>query len=182
MLRLYGKYWWLFALRGLFSLIFGIVAIGLPGVTLELLTFLLAAFFVADGTLAFVSSFQRRGLKVKREYLLVEGLAGICLGILTFLWPELTVLAITTIIGLWAMVIGIVILLASIKLRSEIKGEWLLGIGGILSIMFSMVLFLHPALSAVAMIWLMGVYFILFGISLIFLGLRLRKHYVILNL
>jgi len=182
MLRMYGKYWWSFLIRGVLATLFGIIAIVVPGLTLEALTLLLAAFLVADGILSFIASFRGRHLGPRWGFLLFEGLVGVALGLFTFVWPGATVLAIVLIIGFWALITGIFEILAAVKLRAEIEGEWLLGLGGILSILFSIILFTNPGVGAVALVWIIGVYAVLFGISMIFLGIRLRKRQVVINI
>jgi uncharacterized membrane protein HdeD (DUF308 family) len=182
MLRMYGKYWWSFLIRGILATLFGVVAIVIPGLTLEFLAILLAAFLVADGVLSFIVSFRGRHLGPRWGFLLFEGLVGVSLGLFTLVWPGVTVLAIVLIIGFWALITGVVEILAAVKLRDEVEGEWLLGLGGILSILFSIVLFTNPGVGAVAMVWVIGVYTILFGTSMIFLGIRLRKKQVVINL
>jgi uncharacterized membrane protein HdeD (DUF308 family) len=179
---MYGKYWWAFVVRGVFALLFGIVAIVMPGITLEVMAILLAAFLVVDGVFSFAASVQGRKMGVQWGYLLVEGVAGIFIGLFTFVWPGITVMAIILIIGIWAMLTGIIEVLAAVKLRDEIEGEWLLGLGGVLSILFSLVLLVNPGIGAVAIIWMIGVYAVLFGTSLIFLGMRLRKHNLVIDL
>lgn len=182
MLRMYGKYWWTFLVRGVLASLFGFAAIVLPNITLEALALFLAIFLIADGILSAAASMQGRKLGSRWGFLMLEGLAGITIGVLTFVWPGITVLAIILIIAFWAMITGVFEVLAAIKLRDEIEGEWLLGLGGILSILFSVVLFINPGLGAVAIIWLIGLYALIFGISLIFLGIRLRKHNVLVDL
>ena len=124
MLRMYGKYWWSFLIRGVLATLFGLIAIVVPGITMGALAILLAIFLIADGVFSFVASFKGRELSPRWGFLLVEGIAGIGLGLLTIVWPGLTVLAIVLIIGFWAMVTGVLEILAAIKLRDEIEGEW----------------------------------------------------------
>ena len=182
MFRIYGKYWWSFLFRGVLSTIFGIIALFLPGITLEMMTFLLGAFLVIDGLTSFFVSVRSRGKGLHGKTLLLEGLAGIIVGILTFIWPGLTVMALVLIVAFWAMVTGVLEIIAAVFLRNEIKGEWLLGLSGIISILFSVVLLVQPEISTVGLIWMIGVYALVFGIAMIFLGLRLRKHKVIINI
>lgn len=179
---MYGKYWWSFLIRGILATLFGVVAIVIPGLTLEALAMLLAAFLVVDGVLSFIASFRGRHLGPRWGFLLFEGLVGVALGLFTFVWPGVTVLAIILIIGFWALITGIFEILAAVKLRAEIEGEWLLGLGGILSILFSIILFTNPGVGAVALVWIIGVYAVLFGISMIFLGIRLRKRQIVINI
>jgi len=182
MLRIYGKYWWSFLVRGIMATLFGVVAIVLPGVTMEILAVLLAAFLIVDGLFSFIASFQVRRMQISWGPLLFEGVAGMALGLFTFIWPGLTVLAIVLVIGLWAMLTGVLEIIAGVKLRNEIQGEWLLVSSGVLSLLFSVILLTSPGVGAVAIAWMIGVYALVFGVSLIFLGIRLRKHNIIINI
>jgi len=182
MLRMYGKYWWTFLIRGIMSVLFGLVALVLPGITLEIMVMLLAVFLFFDGLFSFAASLYGRRAGTQWGGLLFEGLAGIALGIFTFAWPAVTVLAIALIIGFWAMMTGVLEVIAAVKLRREIEGEWLLGLSGILSILLSGILLVNPGGGAVAITRIIGIYAILFGVSLVFLGLRLRRHKIIINL
>lgn len=182
MFRIYGKYWWSFVFRGVLATIFGLVAIFLPGITLELMTVLLGAFLVVDGLTSFFVSIRGRGKGFQSRALLLEGLAGIIVGVLTFIWPSITVLALILMVGFWAMITGVLEIIAAVALRHEIEGEWLLGLSGIISILFSVILFVRPETSAVAIVWMIGLYALVFGLALVFLGLRLRKHNLIVNI
>ncbi len=171
-----AKYWWSFLLRGLIALIFGITAFVLPGITLGILVVLLGAFLIADGIITVFSLFFG-GLARTRHWrlMLLEGLAGILIGVLTFIWPAITALLIILLVGVWAIVTGILEVAAAISLREFIENEWILGISGFISILFGIVLFLYPRLGGVAVIWVIGAYAVLFGVLLIFLGVKLRK-------
>ncbi len=182
MFRIYGKYWWSFLLRGTLATLFGLIAIFLPGTTLGVMTIFFGAFLVVDGFVSFYVSLKGRGRGLNWGVLLLEGLLGIAVGIFTLIWPGITVLAIVLLVAFWAMVTGVLEIIAAVSLRNEIQGEWLLGLSGILSILFSVILFVNPGIGAVTLIWLIGVYAIVFGVAMIFLGLRLRKHNVIINL
>lgn len=169
-------------MRGIFATLFGIAAIFLPGMTLEVMVILLAIFLVADGVVAFAASLQGRRRGSRWGLLLFEGLAGIVIGFLTFVWPGITVLAIVLIIAFWAMLTGLLEIVAALTLRREMQGEWLLGVTGVLSVLFSLVLLMNPRVGAMAIIWMVGVYALLFGVLLIFLGLHLRKYKIIVDL
>lgn len=182
MFRIYGKFWWSFLLRGILATLFGLIAIFLPGITLEVMTIFLGAFLVVDGFVSFYVSLKGRGRGLNWGVLLLEGLLGIAVGVFTLIWPGITVLVIVLLVAFWAMVTGVLEIIAAVSLRNEIQGEWLLGLSGILSILFSVILFVNPGIGAVTLIWLIGIYAIVFGVAMIFLGLRLRKHNVIINL
>lgn len=178
MIRLYGKYWWSFFVRGVVAILLGLAAIFMPGITLELLAVLLAAFFLADGVFSLAASVGGKKLDSRWWLLLLEGLAGIIIGIITIVWPALTVVVLVLFVGFWALVTGILEIAAAIKLRHEIRGEWLLALSGIISILFSLILFVNPGAGAVALVWIIGAYAFFFGISLVLLGLKLRKHQI----
>jgi uncharacterized membrane protein HdeD (DUF308 family) len=182
MFRIYGRYWWSFLLRGTLATLFGLIAIFLPGITLEMMIIFLGAFLVVDGVVSSYVSLKGRGRGLNWGVLLLEGILGIAVGVFTLIWPGITVLAIVLLVALWAMVTGVLEIIAAVSLRNEIEGEWLLGLSGILSILFSVILFVNPGIGAVTLIWLIGIYAIVFGVAMIFLGLRLRKHNVIINL
>lgn len=111
--------------------------------------------------------------------LLLEGLADICIGIMAVVWPALTILVLVMIIGFWALLTGVLEIFTAIKLRHQIRIEWLLGLSGAISIIFSLILFINPGAGAVVLVWLLGAYDLIFGLSMIFLGLKLRKHRII---
>lgn len=106
--------------------------------------------------------------------LLSEGILGIVLGVLTLVWPGITALVLLVFIAVWAVLTGIMEIAAAIQLRQEIQGEWLLALGGALSILWGIILFVRPGAGALAIAWLIGVFAILFGIALIALAFRVR--------
>lgn len=175
MLQTYSKYWWLFISRGIIAVLFGLAAILLPGITLQLLVLLVGAFFFADGVLAIVGSFGTRRVEEHWWVSLLEGVAGILIGILAIVWPGTTLVAIVLLIAAWALVTGIFEIIAAVRLRKVIIGEWFLGLGGIISVLFGLLLFVSPGTGAVALVWILGGYAIFFGILLLLLGFKLKK-------
>jgi uncharacterized membrane protein HdeD (DUF308 family) len=175
MITFYGRFWWSFFFRGIIATLFGLAAIILPGITLELLALLLAVFLITDGVFSFLASLGGRGTDPQWWLLLLEGLAGIFIGILAIARPGLTVLAVMLIIAFWALLTGFLEIMAAIRLRHDIQGEWMLGLAGILSILFGIILLSNPGAGAVILVWLVGIYALIFGISMILLGLKLRK-------
>jgi uncharacterized membrane protein HdeD (DUF308 family) len=162
--------------RGFIALIFGITAFVLPGITLEFLILLLGAFLIADGVVTVFSLFFGTLERTRHwRLMLLEGLTGILIGVMTFIWPAITALIIIVLVGIWAVVTGILEVAAAISLREFIENEWLLGLSGLISILFGIVLFLYPRIGGVAVIWVIGTYAVLFGVLLIFLGLKIRK-------
>src|SRR5919198_3297421 len=125
------RHWWAFALRGLAAIVFGVMAFIWPGPTLAALVLLWGAYALVDGVLAVIAA-MRTG-QDHRWGLLLEGLAGIGAGIVTFAWPGLTALVLLFIIAAWALVTGVFELVAAVRLRRVIQNEWLLVLGGIAS-------------------------------------------------
>jgi uncharacterized membrane protein HdeD (DUF308 family) len=161
------------ALRGLFAVLFGICAIVWPGLTVGILVTLFGAYALVNGIFKLIAG-VRGGAGVHRLSLILQGAFSIVLGILVWAWPGLTTLALLYWIAVWAIIIGIMEITSAVQLREEIANEWFLGIAGALSILFGLICFIHPASGALSVIWLIGIYAILFGVTLIGLGFRLR--------
>jgi len=170
-----SRNWWTLALRGLFAVLFGIMAFAGPGITLGALVLLYGAYAFADGVLAIAAALVGRTVGVPWWALLIEGLAGIGVGIITLLWPGITALVLLYLIAFWAVVTGVFEIVAAIRLRKEIRGEWLLALSGVLSVLFGVALIVSPGAGALAVVWLIGAYAIVFGALMIALALRLRS-------
>lgn len=175
LLGMLSRYWWVIALRGLFALIFGVLAFVWPDLTLTALVLLFGAYALVDGVFAIVTGVQSRGRKPRWWAGLLEGLVGVAIGTLTFLWPEVTALALLYLIAFWATLTGVLEIWAAVELRREIQGEWLLILSGLASLVLGVLLVIQPGAGAVALVWLIGSYAVLFGILLIALGFRLRS-------
>jgi len=169
-----GK-WWAVALRGLLALLFGIVAFIWPGISLAALVFLFGAYALADGIFTVITALRAPEGYRRWWVLLLEGVFGVTAGVLAFVWPGITALVLLYLIAAWAIVTGIFEIAAAIRLRKEITGEWLLALSGILSVLFGVLLLAWPGAGALAVVWLIGAYAIIFGALLIALGLRLRR-------
>jgi uncharacterized membrane protein HdeD (DUF308 family) len=167
-----SRHWWVFAIRGIAAILFGVLAFAWPGITLTVLVLLWGAFVLVDGVLAVVSAF--RTTNDHRWILLLEGIVGIGAGVVTFVWPELTALVLLYIIAVWALVTGVLELFAAYRLRKIIHNEWWLVLGGIASIAFGILMLAMPAAGAVALVWLIAAYAIVFGLLLIALAVRLH--------
>jgi len=170
-----ARNWWALALRGLVAVLFGIMAFAWPGITLAALVLLYGAFALADGILAVAAAVVGRTQGMPWWALLLEGVTGIAVGILTFFWPGITALALLYLIAAWALVTGVFEIAAAIRLRRDIQGEWLLVLSGVLSILFGLALVVNPGAGALAVIWLIGAYAIASGVLLIVLGFKLRS-------
>jgi uncharacterized membrane protein HdeD (DUF308 family) len=164
----------MFALRGLFAVIFGVVALVWPQATLLALVLLFGAYALVDGIFATAFGIASYEGNDRWWVMLLEGLVGIIIGVLTLFWPDKTALVLLYLIAAWALVTGILEIVAGIQLRRVITNEWMLILSGILSTIFGVLLVVFPSAGLVGLVWLIGVYALLFGISLISFAFRLR--------
>ncbi|WP_406696311.1 HdeD family acid-resistance protein [Singulisphaera sp. Ch08] len=171
-----ARSWWALALRGLAAVLFGIMAFAWPGITLASLILVYGVFALVGGIFAIAAAIAGRPQGGQPWWaLLIDGLLGIAVGIVAFAWPGLTALALLYLIAFWAVFTGVLQVIAAVQLRKEIQGEWLLALGGILSVLFGVALVVRPMAGALAVIWLIGAYSIAFGVLMIVLGFRLRN-------
>jgi uncharacterized membrane protein HdeD (DUF308 family) len=175
MLALLGRNWWTVVLRGVIAVLLGLAALGWPQITLEVLVILLGAYLLVDGAFAIFTGVRDRSRHRQWWLLLLEGLAGIVAGAIALFLPGITALVLIYVLAAWALITGILEILAAIRLREELRGEWLLVLGGVASILFAVIVALRPTAGMIALVWLIAIYAIIFGILFIILGLRLRS-------
>lgn len=173
--NLLGRNWWLILLRGIAAILFGFLAFAWPGATLVTLIAFFGAYALIDGVLALVAAL-RGGTGVSRGWLIFTGLLGIAAAIGTVLYPGVTALVLVLFIGSWSVVRGVFEIVGALQLRKEIRGEWLLILSGIMSIIFGITVWLMPGPGALAIVWLIGAYSIAFGVVLTALAFRVRRH------
>lgn len=166
--------WWAVLIRGILALILGILIIAVPPiVTLAVLIIFLGAYFLVDGIFAIISAFSSK--HQHKWVLIVEGILGIIIGIIVFVWPVMTALVLLFLIAIWAVVTGIMeIVFAGVNWNRG-QGKWWLLIGGILSLVLGIIMFAQPAAGALALIIFVEIYLILFGIMLIALSIWLKQ-------
>lgn len=170
-----ARFWWVFVLRGVLAVLFGIACFVAPGITLGVLVLFYGAYSLADGILASVAAFARRRPGASFPWMvLLIGLAGIAAGVITFMYPGLTALLLLYFIAAWHIVRGLSEIVVAIQLRKEIQGEGWLIAGGVLSVLFGLLLFARPGTGALAVLWMIGFFALLFGMILIVLGFRLK--------
>jgi uncharacterized membrane protein HdeD (DUF308 family) len=183
MLDLLTRNWWLLVVRGVLGILFGILALVWPGVTIAALVLLFGAYAIVDGVATLYAAItgregadrgRRPASGGHRVWLAIEGLLGIGAGLVAFFWPGITALVLLWVIAFWAILTGVMEVAAAIRLRREINNEWLLGLAGVASVLFGILLLVLPGAGALALIWLIGIYALVFGVILIVLGLRLR--------
>ena len=170
-----AKNWWALLLRGIASIVFGVLAFAWPGITILSLIILYGAYALVDGLFAIYAAVVGKGA-APRWWMAIVGIAGVLAGIVAFAWPGLTALTLLMLIGAWAVVSGIFEIVGAIRLRKEIDNEWTLILHGALTVIFGVLLLAMPGPGALAMIWVIGAYAIAAGILLVTLSFRLKKH------
>jgi|SRR5262245_13628339 len=168
----------LLIVRGVVGLVIGVIAFAWPGVTIAALVVIFGFYAFVDGVTNLILGLTR-GMHGRSWAMAVQGVVGIAAGVLTFFWPGITALALVIFIGAWAIVTGIFELVAAIRLRKVIRGEWMLALSGIISIVFGVLVFAFPGAGAVGIAWVLGAYSAAAGIILIMLGVRLRSRTVV---
>ena len=172
--RLLSMSWWALAVQGAAALIFGVLALVWPGITLMALAALFAAYVIVSGAAAVVSALTNRTEKGWWLWLLL-GLAGIAAGVIAFGYPLLTALILVLVMGANAIIAGVLELSMAVRLRKEIRGEWLLGLAGVVSILFGGYVMLNPGPGALALVWLVALYAIVNGVLLLALAWRAHR-------
>ncbi len=174
MLGAMTRNWWTLVLRGVLAILFGIIVILTPLIALTSLILLWGAYVLVDGVMAVFVAIRHRSEYPQWWVTLLEGIAGIIAGIIAFLFPPLTAIIMVYYVAAWAIITGVMQIAAAIQLRKEIEGEFWLGLGGLLSVIFGVFLVLSPGEGILTLLLLVGIYSIIFGVSLLMLGLRVR--------
>jgi uncharacterized membrane protein HdeD (DUF308 family) len=166
--------WWHFAVRGVLAIVFGIMALIWPDSTKTALVLLFGAFVLADGIFTIATGIESRKYFKQWWALLLEGLTGIVIAALTFVWPDVTARVLLYFIAAWAILTGIFEIMAAIELRNVIVGESVMMLYGLFSIVLGVLLFVFPEAGAVSLAWAIGLYAIFAGIMEIVFAFRLR--------
>jgi uncharacterized membrane protein HdeD (DUF308 family) len=176
MLEILSRNWWLFAIRGVAAIVFGVLALLWPGPTLAVLVALFAVYALVDGA-ALLVSLARGGPRRRPTWMVgVMGVIGIAAGIVAIVWPGITALALLYVVAFWSIALGMTQLWAAISLRREIEGELWMAVGGVVAIIFGLYLAIFPGSGLLSVIWLLGIWSIVFGVSSLLLATRLRGH------
>jgi uncharacterized membrane protein HdeD (DUF308 family) len=166
--------WWSLVIRGVLAVIVGLIAFALPGVTIGALVILFGAYAFVDGVLSITGAVSASKAHERWGALLLEGIAGIVIAGVTVFWPAITALALVWLIGAWSLVTGLLEIATAIQLRRYIRGEWILALSGVVSVVFGIVVLAIPLAGAVAIAFCIGAYSLFFGVLMIALGFRLR--------
>jgi uncharacterized membrane protein HdeD (DUF308 family) len=182
MIKTVSKYWWVFTLRGIIAIAFGLAALLWPALTLGIMVLLFGLFALLEGLLTVVTSFGE-GDEKGGWTLLLEGVVGllVCVIVLlgssigSMLFPKVAAVMLVFYIAGWAILSGLFKIITAFRIRSEVKGEWLLGLNGLVSIVVGVILIRWPGTGVLAVAWLIGMLAIIVGIFQLLLGLKLRK-------
>ena len=167
--------WWRLLLRGLAAIAFGLVAWLRPGISLAALVIVFGLYALIDGILSVWMGIAGRKLNEDWWVLLLIGLVGIGVGLLTFSRPGITALGLLFYIAIWAIARGALEIVAAIHLRKEVKGEWRLIVAALASIALGVLLMASPGRGALALLWMIGAFAIVFGVAEVILAFRARK-------
>jgi uncharacterized membrane protein HdeD (DUF308 family) len=167
--------WWSVVIRGVIAILFGLFTFAMPGITLAAWVLLFGAYALFDGVMNMTGAAKAAHGHERWGSLLLAGICGIAAATVTVLWPAITALVLVYVIAAWAVVTGVFEIVAAVRLRKHIEGEWLLALGGIASLLFGMLLVFSPLAGALAITLWFGAYAIVSGVVLIALGLRLRN-------
>jgi uncharacterized membrane protein HdeD (DUF308 family) len=176
MVHVLARNWWALLIRGIAAVIFGILAFVWPGATIVVIGILFGAYAFVDGVFAIVAAVRAAQAHERWWPFVLEGIVGLVIAGITFYDVGITLFALYITIAAWAFVTGILEIVAAIQLRKAISNEWLLILAGVCSILFSILMVWHPFAAALAIIWIIAAYAIVFGIMMIALAFRLRSH------
>jgi uncharacterized membrane protein HdeD (DUF308 family) len=166
--------WWMFAVRGGLAVLFGVLALLWPGMTLIVLVALFAAYALLGGGAMVIGALRNRKSDDKWWILLLLGIVSLAAGVWAVMLPELTLLVLVLVMGINALVTGVLEIALAIRLRKTIEREWMLVLAGAVSIAFGVLVLLFPAAGAFAMVWMVSFYAMLTGVLLLALAFRLR--------
>lgn len=181
MLEVAGRYWWLFLVRGLLAIGFGVVALMWPGITLLALVVLFGAYVLVDGIVDVGVALAGRGPGDSalgggdRMLVGLIRVVGIAAGLIAFFWPGITAFALLLVVAAWAILRGVTELIAAWRLRAELTNEWMWVLTGLLSIALGVVLIVDPGAGALALVFWIGIFAIAWGVALCVVGFRVRS-------
>jgi len=174
-LHVLARNWWAVALRGAVALIFGVLAVALPGIAIFWLVVLFAAYMLIDGVFAIVAGVRAAQHHERWWPFALEGAVDIAAGLIAVVWPTITAIVLVYLVAIWAIVTGILMVSAGFSPRRP-HGAWLLVLSGLISVLLGIVFIGWPGVGVIAIGWWIGVYAIAFGVVLLVFAFRLRRH------
>lgn len=167
--------WWVLLLRGICAIVAGIMSIAWPGITLLALVTLFGIFAIVDGVAGITLGIRGEADGTMWWTMIILGIVSAAAGIMAFAWPQMTALVLLAIVAYSAMIRGVFEIIAAIRLRKEIDDEWVLGLSGLLSVVFGILLLVAPLEGLLAIALLIGAYMFALGVMAVALSMRLRR-------
>lgn len=180
MLEMLSRNWWIFLVRGLLAIAFGVVAMIWPGITVLALVLLFGVYVLLDGIIDVGAAISGRGVGAQqlsgghRVLLGLIGLVGVAAAVIAFFWPAITALALLFVIAWWAIIRGVLEIVAAWRLRAELTNEWMWVLSGLLSIALGVILIARPGTGALALVLLIAAFSIAWGVALCIVAFRIR--------
>ncbi len=173
LIAMLARNWWAIGIRGVVGILFGLVALFLPGATMLSLVLLFAAYIFVDGVFGIVSAVRAARAHERWGLLVLEGLVDIAVAAIAVLWPGITVVAFVFLVAFWAILTGVLELAAAFRLEFIDGRGWLI-FGGVVSVLYGALLIVAPTIGAVVLTWWLGAYALVFGVCLVVLAFKLR--------
>jgi uncharacterized membrane protein HdeD (DUF308 family) len=173
MFAVLAQNWWAIAIRGVLGILFGLVALFLPGATMLSLVLLFGAYAFVDGVFGIISAVRAARQRERWALLVLEGIVDIATAAIAFLWPGISVVAFVLLVAIWAILTGALMLAAAFRLEID-DGRWWLVLGGVVSLLYGALLIVTPMVGALVLTWWLGAYALVFGVALLVLAFRLR--------
>lgn len=170
-----ARNWWAVALRGAFAIIFALIAFFWPGATILSVVLFFSAYMLVDGVFGIISGIRAASNRERWGLLVLEGVLDIAVGVIAFIMPGLTVVFFVTLLAVWSLITGILMIVAAFRLHPEFGRGWLI-FSGIISVLFGVALLVAPLIGAVVLTWWLGAYALAFGVGLVILAFKLRSH------
>ena len=167
-------YWWLILLRGIVALLFGILALISAQFVLLFLVYLFGAYVLLDGIMAIVVSLEERKSASGWWVVLLLGIVGVIVGLLCFIHPGNVAVLIFYLVAIWLIISGLFVIISAFTLRAA-GAEWLLVVVGVISIIVGIIFFIHPTSSILSIVWLLGIFALVYGIVQIVRAIQLRS-------
>ncbi|MBB6351319.1 HdeD family acid-resistance protein [Nonomuraea muscovyensis] len=168
-----ARVWWMVLIRGIAAIIFGILALIWPAITLLVLVIFFGAYALVNGFFTLFSGFRHDAKS--RAWLIISGIVSILAGIIAFVWPGITSLALLYVVAFWAIFSGVSEIVAGIQMRKVIENEWVLIVAGALSVIFGILLLIWPGAGLLTLVWLVGVFAVLYGVAMVVLSFKVKK-------
>ncbi len=171
MLAALAENWWAFVLRGIFAILFGIGALTFPGLTVLVIIVLFGFYCFVDGFTSLAMAFEADS----KGWYVIGGLVSLAAGLITFMRPGATAIALLFVIGIWALIRGVIDIVTAVQIRKVVEGEWMLALSGVVSARFGLYVIARPGQGALAIIWIIAFFALILGFLLLGVGFKLRR-------